>query len=137
MTLIHFILGAIIGSSLGTMHATAGTLVCLEGKAFVKKRQLVTGCQRGEGQPYYASLVLVADSNHGGTIDFTLGWSLPQTDPQCDNPRGWYVFHHLPLPIEAGEWQISEEGQVLGKVSFRTILPCRILGDGPIIQLPE
>jgi len=111
----------------------AGTLVCLEGRPFVKKLHLERGCSHGS-QPYYASLNLTAPDERGGNIDFKIEWAWEFLDPKCDNPRGVLVIHHMPLPIYEGVWEISEEGVELGSVSLQTVLSCRIKGPGSVIQ---
>lgn len=115
------------------LMAEGSALVCIDGRPFVKKGHFERGCSHGS-EPFYTSLLLNAETIDGGTIDLSIDWTFEYADPRCDNPRGQYVVRHLPLPIYAGIWDVFEDGETLGKVSFQTILPCRIQGNGPVLD---
>ncbi len=115
------------------LQAADSALVCIDDRPFIRKAHFERGCWPGI-EPFYSSLLLKSETVHGGTVDFKVDWTLGYADPQCDNPRGQIVIYHLPLPVFGGVWEISEEGETLGFVSFRNTLPCRIKGDGPVLD---
>lgn len=116
-----------------SLFAAQSSLVCIEGLSFVRQSHFESGC-RFRSESFFSTLELNADSIHGGTINFKVDGTFEISNLHCDNPRGRYVVHHLPLPISRGVWDIFEDGEALGKVSFKTIFPCRIRGGGPVLQ---
>ena len=107
-------------------YAIGGSsLVCIDGRSFIKIVYFERGC-RNDVELFYSSLDLKADSIHGGSVNVKVDSTSGQFDDQCDNPRGHFVQKYLPLPIYSGVWDIFEESELLGQVSFQTILPCKI-----------
>ncbi len=124
--LVFYVLCVIAGLHSSWAHAMGGSsLVCIDGRSFIRMVYLERGCRK-DVELFYSSLDLKADSIHRGTVKVKVDSTLGQYDDQCDNPRGHFVHKYLPLPIYSGVWDIFEESELIGQVSFQTILPCKI-----------